>query len=89
MKALSRPSRPSSDLLPPIHLSTNCSSMKNPGVPLYCNVSWSGVLYPAEDDLVALYVPANADPTASVPVQMAHAAAATPEHMALGRGWAM
>lgn len=82
-------SYPESTDLPPVQLSTNCSTMTTPGVPLYCNVSWAGVLYPAKDDLVALYVPANADPRATVPVQMAHAAAAGPDHMPLGQGWAM
>lgn len=75
--------------LPPMRLTSNCSSMKAPGVPLYCNVSWSGVMFPAEDDLVALYVPASADPTTTVPVQIAHAAASGPDHMTSGQGWAV
>ena len=44
--------------LPPVLLASNCSKapgFSGPG-PMYCNVTWSGVLYPAEDDLVALWV---------------------------------
>ena len=75
--------------LPPIELTSNCSEFSGPG-PLHCNVSWRGVLFPSEDDLVALYVPAHADPKRSVPVQITHAAAAPGgEHMTLGQGWAV
>lgn len=75
--------------LPPIELSSNCTEFSGPD-PLYCNVSWRGVLFPSDDDLIALYVPAHADPRSSVPVQIAHAAAAPGgDHMAPGQGWAV
>ncbi len=73
--------------LPPIQLHTNCSTFTRPGQ--ICNVSWEGVLFPAQGDLVALYVPAHADPRLSVPIQFAHAAAASAEHLTSGRGWAV
>ena len=50
-------------------------------------VSWSGVLFPRPDDLVALYVPADADPRLRVPVQYVNAtAAASGTHLQSGEG---
>ena len=42
--------------LPPMLLATNCSKVpgfSGPG-PVFCNVTWSGVQFPAEDDLIAM-----------------------------------
>lgn len=82
--------------LPSMHLTTNCSVMDTPSTAsgdgsnsrLHCNVSWSGVLYPDESDLVALYVPASADPRGTVPVQYTQAAS-SPQYLTSGAGWAV
>jgi hypothetical protein len=60
------------DPLPPVLLATNCSKahgFSGPGS-MYCNVTWSGVKFPAADDLLACYVPADVDPSKSIPVQV-------------------
>ena len=60
------------DPLPPVLLATNCSKahgFSGPGS-MYCNVTWSGVMFPAADDLLACYVPADVDPSKSIPVQV-------------------
>ncbi len=46
----------------------NCTSFHYPSQP--CNVTWLGVPSPTPDDIIALYVPAHADPSTSVPVQV-------------------
>eukprot|EP00955_Chlamydomonas_euryale_P040324 351652-Chlamydomonas_euryale.AAC.2 len=72
--------------LPPVRLSANASAFRGDGAVV--NVTWDGVLYPTRDDIVALYVPAHADPSQVVPVQFAKCAdAASGEHMQHGRGW--
>ena len=70
--------------LPPIFFTTDHPEGWDGGA---VTVSWSGVLFPRPDDLVALYVPADADPRLRVPVQYVNAtAAASGTHLQSGEG---
>ncbi|GAX76824.1 hypothetical protein CEUSTIGMA_g4270.t1 [Chlamydomonas eustigma] len=75
------------DLKPDVIISTNCSQFYEPGQ--YCNVTWSGVTNPTESDAIGLYVPADGDPTGSVPVQYALAVKMSQSHLLHGCGWAV
>lgn len=67
-----------------ISLQINTTVLKSSGD--WVEVKWSGVPYPSYDDLIAVYVPANASITATAPAKFKFVARADPGHMQEGAG---